>query len=340
MIKLMLALIAASFPHVAEAAVEDSAIVRRVLDYYERAVPERIVIHTDKDECEPGGKVSFRAYVVCDADNFDSQLSNFIYLDLYRNAGWQRVSHKKYIRNENGSFSNYVEIPEHLEPGDYTIVGYTRHMLGFPAGTLAYHPIKVGDSPASGIAGEPAYSIELFPEGGRYIEGAVQKVGVRVAGDNELTGVYHVEVTDTAGHVTYTADTDPYGYAIVKIRNDSLAPLRVNASRGDGIVLSTEVPKAETDCASLKVSQGDGVMKIGIVKHGGIDLSALNVVVRASGVVFSIAADRISQVKIPLNTLPDGYIWIDLVDDADRRVVSTRRIFKEDTSSITLKALH
>lgn len=328
--------IAAVFPCLAKAAVEDSVLVRRVLDYYETAAPERLVIHTDKDECAPGGKVSFRAYVVSAADNFDSQLSNFIYLDLYRNSGWQRISHKKYIRNENGSFSNYLDIPETLESGVYTIVGYTRHMLGFPSETFAYHPIKVGEEAHGDTASGIGYGIELSPEGGHYVEGAVQRVGVRIAGDGGVTGVLHVEVADSAGQVIYSTDTDCHGYATVKLRNDSLTPLRVNVCKGDGYVLSTEIPKAETDCAALKVSKGEDAIKIGILSNGDIDLSALNVVVRASGVVLSMAADRVSQVKIPLNTLPDGSICIDLVDDAARKVVSSRRIFKEYTQDIRL----
>lgn len=335
LIKMLFAAIAVSMPCVA-AAVVDSVLVKRVLDYYEAAAPERMLIYTDMDECEPGGKISFRAYVMSGADKFDSQLTNFIYLDLYRNEGWQRISHKKYIRNENGAFSNYVDIPESLVPGEYTIVGYTQHMLGFPVDNYAYKTINVGEIAEKAVTDLSLYDLELFPEGGRYIEGVVQKVGVRVTGDKELTGLFDVEVVDSTGLATYITRTDRFGYATVKLKNDSLSPLRVNVRAGDGYMLSTEVPKAETDCASLCVSHGEEMLKVGILKHGDIDLSTMNVVVRASGVVVSLAADRVSQVKIPLSALPDGYIIIDLVDDTNKTVVSTRRVFKEAAQNIKL----
>lgn len=333
--KVLLVVLIAILPCLAKAAVEDSLMVKRVLDYYEAAAPEQVIVNTDKDVYMPGSKVSFLAYVVSEAENIDSRLTNFLYLDLYRNDGWQRISHKKYIRNENGSFSNCVEIPESLPPGDYTIVGYTQHLLGFPADKFAYKIIKVGEVTENTIGDLSRCELQLFPEGGRYIAGEVQKVGVRVIGNDNLTGVYRVEVVDSIGEVLYSTETDRYGYATVKLRNDSLNTLRVNV-RGSGYLLSAEVPEAETDCAALKVSQGEDILKIGILKHGDIDLSAMNVVVRASGVVFSLAADRVSQVKIPLSALPDGYIIIDLVDDTNKTVVSTRRVFKEADQNIKL----
>lgn len=332
---LVLVVLSCLLPGVAKGAVEDSVLVKRVLDFYETAAPERMVIHTDRDDCEPGEKISFRAYVVSEADNLDSQLTNFIYLDLYRNDGWQRISHKKYIRNENGAFSNYVEIPESLAPGEYTIVGYTQHMLRFPPETYAYKNISVGEKKEK-VRDVSRYMLQLQPEGGRYIEGAVQKVGVRVAGDDELPGVFHVEVVDTVGKPVYTTETDPFGYATVRLLNDSLCPLRVNAMVGDGTVLSTEVPEAETNTAALKVNQGGDILKIVCLTHGDVDLAEMNVVVRASGVVFSVAADRVSHVKIPLTSLPDGYIDIDLVDDAKREVVSSRRVYKESKPSVSI----
>lgn len=333
MINFTIAVVAAVIPFAAEGAVEDSLIVSRVLDYYEKAGPERMIIETGKDSCEPGEKLGFRAYVVREADNFDSGLTNFIYLDLYSNNGWSRISHKKYIRNENGSFLNYVEFPADLSPGDYTIVGYTQHMLGFPAESYAYKTVRVV---AGGKSGSQAgdYTLELMPEGGRYVEGVVQKVGVRVSGDRQVAGVFHVEVADSAGHVTYKAETDVLGYAVVKVRNDSLTRQCVRVSLDDGRVLTARLPEAEANCAALKVNRGESQLGIDILTHGDVDLSEMNVVVRASGVVFSMAADKAHHIKLPLQSLPDGDIDIDLVDYSRKEVVSSRRIHKRSENLV------
>lgn len=321
-------------PCVARAAVEDSVLVQRVLDYYESSEPERMMIHTGRDEFRQGEKVSFRAYVVSEFDRINSGYTSYVYLDLYRNADWQRIMHKKFVRNERGAFSNGLYLPDYLQPGDYTIVGYTQQMLGFPAETYAYKRIRVTE----GKENPGQFYLELSPEGGHFVEGATQKVGVRVRGDRELTGTYHVEVVDSAGTALYSADTDPYGYAEVKLLNDSLTPLRVNAVSADGYVLTTEVPRAETDCVSLQAVIRDGQLRISTLTHGNINLSELNVVIRGTGAVLSIPADRAARTRIPLDSLPTGEIIIDIVDDARKQVLSTRRIHFTDSTSTHLAA--
>jgi hypothetical protein len=169
--------------------------IKERLTSYCRSVPyEDIYIHSDRDIYIAGEYFWFNTYLLNRQSSSLSKLSSYAYVELL-DPDNKPVSQIK-VRLKNGTGGAGFRIPDSLSTGEYTLRAYTSWMKNFlPDGCFmkevtVYNPFS--DAPFKRIvpskfkAGS-IYSLYFFPEGGRILNGFVNKVGLRIF-DKKGTG--------------------------------------------------------------------------------------------------------------------------------------------------------
>ncbi len=104
---------------------------------------EKIYLHTDKPYYISGERIWFRAHVIDAALHTPVPSVNCIYVELFdsRDSVVCRVK----IGPKNDAFHGYVDIPDNIPEGDYTIRAYTNTMHGLEEDQFFMKTIRIGD---------------------------------------------------------------------------------------------------------------------------------------------------------------------------------------------------
>ncbi len=104
---------------------------------------EKVYLHTDKPYYISGERIWFRTHVVDAALHIPASLANSVYVELFdlRDSVINRVK----IGLENNTFSGYINIPENIPEGDYTIRAYTGRMRNLNEDYFFMKNIRIGD---------------------------------------------------------------------------------------------------------------------------------------------------------------------------------------------------
>ncbi len=164
--------------------------LREKLSSYARSVPfEDMYIHSDRESYIAGEYFWFSAYLFNRGDLSSSAESSYACVELI-NTDNKPVSQTR-IRLENGSGYGGFSLPDSLSSGEYILRAYTNWMKNFlPLGCFmkkitVYNPFReeiFRKQLPTGFPDKSDKNILFFPEGGRLLNGFVNKVGVRVIG--------------------------------------------------------------------------------------------------------------------------------------------------------------
>ena len=153
-----------------------------------KSVPfEDIYLHSDRETYIAGEYLWFNTYLFDRQSLSLSPESSYAYIELLDPEN-QPVSQTK-VRLENGSGGGGFSLPDSLSTGEYTLRAYTSWMKNFlpngcfmkkvtvynPFNDLTFKKIISPNSPD-----KSDNNVLFFPEGGRLLNGFVNKVGVRV----------------------------------------------------------------------------------------------------------------------------------------------------------------
>lgn len=162
-------------------SVRDSLIWRfnQIAAWY---APEKVYLHYDRSCYLAGETLWFKGWVQEASRNSLLPPSNFLYAEVLDEKG-EAVVRVKIKRSGNG-FPGYIDLPESLETGNYTLRAYTLWQLN---NDDAYHfndRIRIiGASGKSEKAADvpPAdVDISFWPEGGRYFTNHNAVIGFKV----------------------------------------------------------------------------------------------------------------------------------------------------------------
>ncbi|MGN6493907.1 MAG: TonB-dependent receptor plug domain-containing protein [Agriterribacter sp.] len=181
---------------VATAFSQDKA--EQALQQFEQSYPqEKIYMLFTKDSYVAGETMFFKA-VVFEGYN-RSAISSSLFVELY-NSSKNQVS-RRIVPLFDGEGNGSFVLPDSLKEGAYYVRAYTQWMLNFDESFQYLQPIVV-NNPSSPqklvVDSTSAWTAAAFPEGGTFIEGAVNKVAIRLSSPGTLPADWSGFVVDAA----------------------------------------------------------------------------------------------------------------------------------------------
>ncbi|MBU3010870.1 hypothetical protein KO506_05620 [Polaribacter vadi] len=151
---------------------------------------EKVFIHTNKEKYSYNDIIWFKAYVV-NKDNRASKNTTLLYVNLLDDKGNIIVSKKVFIKNGEGI--NQISLPYPINSKHYYIQAYTNYMRNFSENYFI-KKINIINVKSKSFK-EDNFDIELFPEGGSFLLGVENTIGIKLK-NNENTISYKGELID------------------------------------------------------------------------------------------------------------------------------------------------
>jgi hypothetical protein len=158
-----------------------ASIVSKFESYSQKALQEKIFLHTDKDFYVAGEIVWFKIYYVDGATRKPLQVSKLAYAEILNSEGKAEMQAKIVLApgQSNGSFY----LPVTLNSGNYTIRAYTNWMKNFDPAYFFEKKITIVNTlknPEPTTRNDSGgVNIDFFPEGGNLVSDIQSKIGFR-----------------------------------------------------------------------------------------------------------------------------------------------------------------
>lgn len=92
--------------------------------------PEKVYLHTDRNQYVAGENIWMRAHVVDGVAHVPMKLSRYVYVVL-QNPFMETVKRVRLYRDKDGYIYGNIPLPEDLPKGEYTLLAYTKYMKNF-----------------------------------------------------------------------------------------------------------------------------------------------------------------------------------------------------------------
>jgi hypothetical protein len=299
-----------------------------------RSVPfEDIYIHSDRDSYIAGEFFWFNTYLFDRQSSSLSSGSSYAYIELL-DAENQPVSQTK-VRLDNGSGGGGFRIPDTLSNGEYTLRAYTNRMKNFlPDGCFmktvtVYNPLRetvFKKISVRSLTDNPDYEIALFPEGGRLLNGFVNKVGIRVFYKGSGKQIFKGYLSDINNDTIASVVVDSTGIGSFDFFAERGKMYRLVSEKGKDI---TFLPVISQTGFSLNVKNSEnGLLRI-TVNTEGISRAGANYfyfVIQSHGNVLSGRrvdfSGKSTELLIPGGTFNPGINQIAIFDTEGNPVCS------------------
>lgn len=309
--------------------------------YTQKALQEKIFVHTDKSTYLAGEIIWFKIYCVDNALNRPLTLSKVVYVDVLDNTQASVMQAK--IAMKNGTGSGSLVVPASVANGNYKLRAYTNWMKNFgPEGFFEkaitiINPLRTPE-PTAKIK-SPNYDLQFFPEGGSLVAGLPSNVAFKATGKNgqDITfkGAILNDHNDTVarfqplkfgmGHFAFTPVAGSTYRAEIKVGNTS-SVVAFPAINPKGYTMRVTDAGNSTLNVTVNTNAGDGQAYL-FAQTRGIAKVALSTSSNAGVAVFTISKDK----------LGDGITQL-TVFDANRQPVCERLYFKRPKQSLFVDA--
>jgi hypothetical protein len=159
----------------------DNVIQTRFNAYREKAVAEKVYVHTDKGFYLAGEILWFKIYYVDGASNKPYDLSKIAYVEILDKDNKPVMQGKVALQDGKGNGSFYL--PSSITAGNYTLRAYTNWMKNFGPDYFFEQQISIVNSlkplPPM-VADTIRHTVRFFPEGGNLVKGINSKVAFQV----------------------------------------------------------------------------------------------------------------------------------------------------------------
>ena len=194
--------------------------------FSQQDIQEQLTLHLNKDLFVAGETIWGKAYVQDALFEKPSQLSKFVYFELWDAQGSLIKQNKVLAEGGSGGFS--MEISSDQASGNYELRAYTKWMANESSNNFAKKLIRIYQ------ASEPLPLVsatddrlrrnsllQIFPEGGQLIHNIENRIGIRLTDDHgkPKSAVGRVEIGD--GSVVAAFQTDELGLASFNLLPDS-----------------------------------------------------------------------------------------------------------------------
>lgn len=236
-------------------------------EYYS---PEKLYLHTDKHTYLVGDTIWIKGYL--ENSSYVSKLeeSNFIYAELYADTLINRVK----IKRINGVFSGYITTTQKMEPRKYILRAYTTWMLNRDNNYLFNRQIEFIDplnapiTQKEGVLKElnkanmsitqkfdrtPEFSVQFFPESGRYFPEKFATIAFKASFANGRHLKINGEILDNSGVVVSKFNDLHNGMGIIRFMPVKGIKYKARVTLDNGDSKMFDLPDYEESGAMINV---------------------------------------------------------------------------------------
>lgn len=182
---------------------QTASIPARFKSYSEKAIQEKLFIHSDKELYVAGDILWFKLYYVEGTTLEPMNMSKLAYVEVI-NSNNEPVQQGK-IELEKGTGKGSFYLPASLPTGNYSLRAYTNWMKNFDVSQFFEKKIMIINTLKAPDAAPAKDSLavvaDFFPEGGNLVSGLTSRIGFQVYNNkgslNECRGIIMNENNDS-----------------------------------------------------------------------------------------------------------------------------------------------
>lgn len=165
--------------------VSEASFTDKFNNYSNRALQEKIFVHTDKEFYVAGEIVWFKVYYINGTTHKPLQLSKIAYVEIINEKN-EPVSQSK-VSLRPGESDGSFYLPVSLNTGNYILRAYTSWMRNFSEEYFFEKKITIvntlKEAEPTSIKDTTTATIGFFPEGGNLVDGMESRVGFSVTNE-------------------------------------------------------------------------------------------------------------------------------------------------------------
>lgn len=189
------------YPVYTNAQENDVLLIEKFTAYTQKAIQEKVFVHTDKDLYLAGEVAWFKLYVVNGSTHKPLDLSKVGYIEILDQLNKSVLQAKSGLTKGEGTGSFFL--PVTLNSGTYTLRAYTNWMKNAGADYFFQKTIHIINSqkalPLTASPNVDDIDIRFFPEGGNLVNNLQSRVAVKAVSSNGKSIAYNGKITDETG---------------------------------------------------------------------------------------------------------------------------------------------
>lgn len=286
--------------------------------YIELMPQEKLFVHIDKPYYAVSDNIWFNTYVV-DAKTHIPRKESLAYIELINPQ--KEVIAKRNVQIVDGAgFGDFDLSQMQLEPGDYTLRGYTNYMRNFDEDFFFRQRIQLVSQNVEkemvATKREADINIKFFPEGGELVAGEINFVAFKVTGDfdasDQISGVIYDEEEKTVAQFR----TEKFGMGLVPIKPAYNSRLTAKVDY-KGRTFEFDLPEILNSGFTMSV-RNTGENLLLLAKHSNPEeMNSAFIIIHQRGSLLSvISAQNGASIQnlLKLDDLPTGIISFTLFD--------------------------
>lgn len=303
-------------------------IQEKLNGYYLRNMPVKLSFIFNQSQYVPGDTIFFQALFLKAADHQHVPGRQIVNVDLTDHKGVTVLPHK--IAVENGSASNQIILPRNIQPGAYTLVGYSNAMKNHDHRLFSYNRILISGNKE--LLMDSKQPLRFYPEGGALVRDVKNKI-IAIGTPGEK-----VSITDSNDQQVSSVVLDQFG-----LRAFHLTPTGNETYKGVSGNNQVALPNVSSIPVSMIVTptSADDPLEIALSKSetGGADDKFYLTIVGQRNVYYSETISfedkRDVLIAVPYERLMPGLSLVTLFS-AEGTELLKRIIFVRDRSGVAL----
>ncbi|MEP2773223.1 MAG: hypothetical protein ABJH05_13820 [Fulvivirga sp.] len=302
-------------------------LITKIIQYFQERPLEKIYVHLDKPFYAVGDEIWYSAYIQSYQSNSPSELSEIFHLELVDSTGNTVYKQKRPITD--GVANGFVDLPDSIRAGYYTIRGYTNWNRNFSEGLEFRDVVKIVSLAYSKNEeqGKNA-SIEFFPEGGNFVLNKLNNIAVKAAGSNYEKAYLLNSDNDTINSI----NIDKSGFGLLPLVPRSAEQLSLLF---DSTGVKYNLPNPKLNGTSLRLVEKPQAFNLYITHSEEFEGEQIVVLVLNDGELVSVFESTLKNngvlIRISKDKLTEGIHQIVVLDDQSE--VLNERVFNNQISS-------
>jgi len=312
---LALALLLTGAVNILAQPMAPDSLEKRFTYYSAYCSPEKLYLHLDRTYYLAGEKIWMMGYLENASSTSLLPTSNYAYVEILNNKGIS-ILRVKLKKDKEGSFPGYLELPENIKSGNYTLRAYTLWQLNNHAEYMFHQEIKIlgrGGKKNEPINPSDKVEVTFYPEGGRYFAEHLSKIGFKALNANGMSVEVSGTLVDSDGAtVTYvTTAHDGMGFILFTPESGKKYTFKVEG------VGSFALPEPSANGATININYVPEYIyaRISAATRGKYNLFLRN----GSSMKFiasvSVSAEREKKYKVERKQLTEGINHFILTDE-------------------------
>jgi len=222
-----------------------ASIIDQFRSYSEKAVQEKLFLHTDKEFYVAGEILWFKIYYTDGSYHKPMALSKVAYTEILneKNEVVLQATIALVPGHGNGSFY----LPTTLATGNYSIRAYTRWMRNFDEGYFFEKKITIVNTLKNPEPAKPAdsigVSINFFPEGGNLVAGIQSRIGFEITDGRGTANTFHGYILDKSGDTVIDFSAFKFGIGSFDLTPETGNTYKAVIAFSDGRVVNKALPE-------------------------------------------------------------------------------------------------